>query len=816
MTSHMTKCSYVYRFVEEEGPRLDDALDKCLRLQTTLHNLNQYAVVQTHRTPLIPYFGIEPDPDRHALMENIQAIHPNHKHRAKELSKAEVIMERRKEFTSTTKAELREFENELRTKKGNLRHVRRLSDIETHRLLKAKEIFLKEKDVRKKQLEEELQLQGKMAIKKREQEKRQIEDYMKQQYRGSEDAPPPGPVRKYLSVDSVHDSIDGSPSRRGVSMHPSRSDDQVLPQFEPYKSGKGAPGLTPMHQLDDHKRHSLHLGDSFSLASSKQSGHGYLSQEAAPSSTYDSLEKVKESFASADREGGKSKTKSSTLSHGRQLKIYQSPLTQQTTMHTSTSTTSTASVSSSNSSTGPRSKRSGNSGVGQSVNLQALTMLPSGSGGSRGGAMGGATGSASGASYSSKLKQPSPLATKRMDASGGGGGGGERKASSDFTPHMSGGTSALLSPTSQSVSKVQNWRKSQQYMNALPSRYHTFDYNSQPDGFGFNDFMMGQGSLSQPVGSLSQPVEFEEMNYRPYQHHRAPRFSPDLVPVRSEGRDKSQANAKKVYRSASDESVYDTLRTSSRNSRASIHGQSKDFNVKESKNWAKSFALSVFSSFSSSDKKGSKNKHRKHHDEDEGSGGKGSGKGGQSATVFGSKSQSRFHHTYSHHTPKSSKSKNHKKHEQHLDDQVEHKSVRFTSESSSHHPASAPPPHSVTSHGHTTHGNGKMAHPNSAPSLATTSTRSPPINKRSEAVFSGESPLTSYPRSHTQAMQHMRGHTNATSSRPVSHYMVNVGRANGAGGRSYHDRHSYHQNGQFKSSLSNGNLTDTAKLGSLV
>ena len=777
-------------------------------------------------------------------MENIQAIHPNHKHRAKEVKKAEQVMLRRKEFTSSTKAALKEFENELSTKRRNLRHVRRFSDIELHRLMKAKEYFLKEKDVRKKQLEEELHIQGKLAVQKREQEKRRLMENMRWQGLDFDDLPPAAPVRKsrsHLSVNSVHDSVDGYSDRdlgHGVPFHSTRSDDQVLPHLSAYKSGRGAPGLTPIHhqqlQGDDHKRHSIHLGDGFSHHStdSKHSNGSGHSAQLASSSTYDSLAKMRESFVPSESSKSSSKSKSSTIGYGHQLKIYHSPISQSNTM-ASTSTTSTQSGGSSSSVPGARSKRisSGSGGGGnQSVNLQALTMLPKGSTGSSGG------GAGSGTSYnSSKLKQPSPLATKRMDARGGTVRQGTTtgKALSDFTPTSSKSHKNQLSPSSQSVAKVQQWRKSQHHMNGLPSRYHHFgEYNSQPDTsynfhsqpdtsynfFGYNDSLMEHSSLSQPV----------EADMPPSSRHYQRKYSPDLVPVRSEGRDQSQATSKSFYRSASDESVYDTMRTSSRSSRASI--RAKDFNVKESKSWAKTFALSVFNTFSSSsdkdkdkDKsKSSKNKHRqkKEQQQDEHSKGGQSktlgSNGGQGSAPSSSGNQSRFHHTYSHHTPKSLKVKSSKKHGDSSlpspDDQVEQKSVRFTS---NHRQQNPPLSTGGTPHGYI--GDDKMPHPNSAPSLTTMTTRSTGNNRSN--LFSGESPLTSYPRSHTQAMQHMRGGhptTNATSS--SSNYKVTVARINngdGVGGRSYREQR-YSQNGHFKNSLSNSNLTDVAQLGSLV
>lgn len=244
--------------------------------------------------------------------------------------------------------------------------------------------------------------------------------------------------------------------------------------------------------------------------------------------------------------------------------------------------------------------------------------------------------------------------------------------------------------------------------------------------------------------------------------------------------------------------------------------QVKDFNVKESRSWAKSFALSVFGSFSSADKdKGKSSKHKNRHTQQQ-SAHSSRATGGQSATVFSSnqsKTPSRFHHTYSH-NQKASKSKtSSKKHTTEMlspDEQIEHKSVRFVSESRKQQQQSYPSSH--------THDTGNMAHPNSAPHLSGIPTRSPPTTARSNgAQFSGDVPLTSYPRSHTQAMQH-RGHTmtNGTGRPQSSYNVMNVTRVTNGGGRGYSSWQYATQNGQFKNSLSNNNLTDVAKLGSLV
>lgn len=343
MTIHVA-IVHVHRFVEEEGLRLDDAINKCRALQTTLHNLNQYAVLQIHRTPMIPYFGSEEEPDREALMDNIQSIHPNHPHRAKEIKKAEVIIQRRKEFTSSTKQELKQFEADLRTQRQSLKHVRRFSDIEDHRLMKAKEIFLKEKDIRRRHMEEELQMQGRLAVRKRENERRQFEEYLRWQQQGSramDELPAPGPVRKsksHLSVISHDDNDNDNNSyfvgRSGhkIPMYSTRSDDQVLPNFAAYNSGKGKPGSTPMHLLDDQQRHSALVGGDMMTKDDGHQSSGGGGHGITGSSTYDSLAKMKESVdkleksSSSSSSNRSSKAKSSAMDH--QVKIYHSPLPQ--------------------------------------------------------------------------------------------------------------------------------------------------------------------------------------------------------------------------------------------------------------------------------------------------------------------------------------------------------------------------------------------------------------------------------------------------------------------------------------------------------
>ena len=184
---------------------------------------------------------------------------------------------------------------------------------------------------------------------------------------------------------------------------------------------------------------------------------------------------------------------------------------------------------------------------------------------------------ASSSNFNSKVKQPSPLTTKRMDARNGDG-----AASQNRSDH-----------TSSSSSKGGSFFESRHYEREKPKQM-----NGLPSGFEL-DFM-NRGSLSQPVEDMTSELYYPRT-----------KFSPEVVPVSYGDNDRSSRN---FYRSASDESVYDTLRTSSRNSRSGKQVQVKDFNVKESRSWAKSFALSVFGSFSSADKDKSKSsKHKNRH-----------------------------------------------------------------------------------------------------------------------------------------------------------------------------------------------------------
>ena len=194
----------------------------------------------------------------------------------------------------------------------------------------------------------------------------------------------------------------------------------------------------------------------------------------------------------------------------------------------------------------------------------------------------------------------------------------------------------------------------------------------------------------------------------------------------------------------------------------------------------------------------------------------------QASNSNSSKTLERYHHTYSHNQKVSKSQTFSKKHTvglQSPDDQVEHKSVRFVSSESRKYlqPQQTSLQPSSLTHVRNT---GSMLHPDTAPQLSSIPGRSSPSALRlnggwtSMNTYSGDMQLTSYPRSHTHAMQ-LRGQTwmNGNGQVPSNYNATRV--INNGAGRGYSTRH-YGQNGHFKNSLSNNNLADVAKLGSLV
>ena len=138
----------LYRFLEEEFPKLEEAFEKCERLNSTLQTLHQYATVQSHRTPLVPHFpptAAPDDTDRSALMENIAAITPNHTHRMESLGIAEALREKRKQFLTEKPTELKEFEKQLLIRKQQLHKAVSAKEIENRREMKLKALYMEDK-----------------------------------------------------------------------------------------------------------------------------------------------------------------------------------------------------------------------------------------------------------------------------------------------------------------------------------------------------------------------------------------------------------------------------------------------------------------------------------------------------------------------------------------------------------------------------------------------------------------------------------------------------------------------------------------------
>ena len=133
------------RFLEEEGPRLDEASEKCSVMMKTLMTLLQVASVQSRRTPHIPYYHTVSDPDRSELMENIMAIIPNHTHRLGSLAAAEEMWEKKQVLHSENKAKIKEFESILKSKKEQLHRTVPSKDLDTRREMKLKALYMEDR-----------------------------------------------------------------------------------------------------------------------------------------------------------------------------------------------------------------------------------------------------------------------------------------------------------------------------------------------------------------------------------------------------------------------------------------------------------------------------------------------------------------------------------------------------------------------------------------------------------------------------------------------------------------------------------------------
>ncbi len=176
----------LHRYIQGEGLRVTEAVDTCTKLEQTLGVLMQFATVQSHRTPLVPYYYSATKPDREALLENIQAVIPNHAHRVECLKRAETIFKKKKALHSPLNAKLKEFEAQLRIQRDHLRHIE-VSTIEKRHQMKLQANFMEERYKMEKEIAKELETERILALQKREQRKKQMEELWKWQQRAKMD-----------------------------------------------------------------------------------------------------------------------------------------------------------------------------------------------------------------------------------------------------------------------------------------------------------------------------------------------------------------------------------------------------------------------------------------------------------------------------------------------------------------------------------------------------------------------------------------------------------------------------------------------------
>ena len=116
----------------------------------TLLTLLQVASVQSRRTPHIPYYPAVPEPDRDALMENIMAITPDHMHRAELVATAEDTWKKKKKLHSENKVKVQAFETMLKTKREQLHKTAPGADVDSRREMKLKAHYMEDKFMQEK------------------------------------------------------------------------------------------------------------------------------------------------------------------------------------------------------------------------------------------------------------------------------------------------------------------------------------------------------------------------------------------------------------------------------------------------------------------------------------------------------------------------------------------------------------------------------------------------------------------------------------------------------------------------------------------
>ena len=174
-----------FSFVQEEGPRLEDAGEKCRKLAETLETLKQVAAVQLRRTPLVPHFNRVENPDRNALMENIKAVTPNHMHRLESIEMAKCVQEKKKEFVMQSEG-IKRFESQLRVQKDHLHKMDSVPQLEERQEKKMIALYMSEKVQREEELAKEMKWERKVAERKRKEERERVKERLVQKQREDE------------------------------------------------------------------------------------------------------------------------------------------------------------------------------------------------------------------------------------------------------------------------------------------------------------------------------------------------------------------------------------------------------------------------------------------------------------------------------------------------------------------------------------------------------------------------------------------------------------------------------------------------------
>ena len=184
-------------------------MEKCLKLTAMLETLKQVAVVQFHRTPLVPYFHPVTNPDRDTLMENIKAVTPNHAHRVESIEMAKCVQHKKKELVMGREG-VRQFENQLRVQKDHLHKMDSVSQLDNRREKRMIALYMEEKAQREEELAKEMKWEQKVAERKRREERERVKERLIQK----EDEKK---KKKRRRVEQLRSSMEGDQSSQSVT-----------------------------------------------------------------------------------------------------------------------------------------------------------------------------------------------------------------------------------------------------------------------------------------------------------------------------------------------------------------------------------------------------------------------------------------------------------------------------------------------------------------------------------------------------------------------------------------------------------------------